>query len=69
MDKYTEHAYVYRHDGGEYIGCRAMSKSGNGYDCTRHTWSNVDCTRCKYADGGNAHENNLSRHRAHNESI
>ena len=64
MNKYTEHAYTYRHDGGDYIGCRAL---GGNYDCRHDELSDVNCTECEIAydyecQKGNAHENNLSRH-------
>lgn len=57
MDKRTAHAYSYFHDGGDYIGCRALGKD---YDCTHSLWAEVDCVKCYEQYKGEADENSLS---------
>jgi hypothetical protein len=61
MNERTKHAYGYRHDGGDYIGCRHFSQCANGYDCIHNKWSDVDCTDCKLLKG-DADEDSLSGH-------
>jgi len=46
MNSNLAFAYVYRHDGGEYIGCRAQ---GENKDCYTMVLRHVDCDHCKYA--------------------
>jgi hypothetical protein len=46
MKAETAYAYSYRHDGGDYIGCRANGRKY--YDCYTYEWHEVDCTKCKF---------------------
>ena len=45
MNEYTKWMYVYRHDGGDYLGCRAQGKN---WDCIHDEESDVDCLGCKF---------------------
>lgn len=58
MNERTKHIYVYRHDGGDYIGCRAQ---GRFVDCYAYETHEVDCTKCKLLKG-DADEDSLSGH-------
>ena len=46
VDERTKYAYVYRHDGGDYIGCRAQ---GGNWDCFEIDISEVMCHACEFA--------------------
>jgi hypothetical protein len=46
MNERTKHMYIYRHDGGEYIGCRAQ---GRNMDCYTYEQYEVDCEKCELA--------------------
>jgi hypothetical protein len=46
MNQRTKHMYIYRHDGGEYIGCRAQ---GRNMDCYTYEQYEVDCEKCELA--------------------
>lgn len=44
MNDRTKWMYIYRHDGGDYIGCRAQ---GRNRDCHTYETHEVDCTNCQ----------------------
>lgn len=45
MNNRTSWAYLYRHDGGTYIGCRAQGKYT---DCMEDDLWKVDCPECEF---------------------
>jgi len=47
MNEQTKYMYIYRHDGGDYIGCRIQ---GLNCDCQYDSEEEVDCENCKYND-------------------
>ena len=46
MNEQTKYMYIYRHDGGDYIGCRIQ---GLNCDCQYDSEEEVDCENCKWA--------------------
>jgi hypothetical protein len=65
MNERTKWIYIYRHDGGDYIGCRAQ---GRFVDCYAYETHEVDCTKCKH-NKEVAYEDTCAGRRAQHRSI